>query len=144
MKYRKQFQIMKPTNNRSQIIKTENNTLILDAYNANPSSMRSALDSFEMVNNFGKVLILGDMYELGNDSNEEHLRIIQHALELKIPTYFVGSRFNEFKKYQSNQQLFFETKNELFSFLSKNKLKDKMILMKGSRGVGLETLVEVL
>ena len=66
----------RPENNRSQIIKTKQNRIVLDAYNANPTSMALALKSFDNIDHPNKILILGDMLELGNDSDEEHLKIL--------------------------------------------------------------------
>ncbi len=125
-----------PTNNRSQVTKTERNTLIMDCYNANPSSMRSALDSFAMINNNSKVLILGDMKELGNDSKDEHEAIISLLESLQLNAYTVG---NEYYSLQSSQIIrSFQTTDELLEHLSSNPLIDKLILLKGSRSMGLE------
>ena len=131
-----------PDNNRSQVKKTENNTLILDCYNANPSSMRSAIESFSMINNEDKILIIGDMLELGVDSNEEHFQIAELVKQLGLKGYSVGPLFNAIKSDAFIKQ--FEHKNDALIYLKENPITNKLILLKGSRGIGLETLEESL
>lgn len=133
-----------PTNNRSQIQKTEKNTLILDAYNANPTSMRSAIESFAIIENKSKIAILGDMFELGSESQKEHEQIVTMIEELNIKTFFVGKRFYESKIKENNIIMFFEDKIIFKEYLDKNQITDALILLKGSRGIGLEELVEKL
>lgn len=133
-----------PTNNRSQVSKTTLNTLILDAYNANPTSMKSAIDSFDLIQANNKLAILGDMFELGLESSLEHKKIIDLIKEKKIQTFFIGERFYEFRTTKNIDSFYFITKDEFLIFLSTNQLKDKIILLKGSRGIGLEKLVEKL
>lgn len=133
-----------PENNRSQIIHKSNNTIILDAYNANPSSMLAALGSFSTKKAYPKIVILGDMFELGEYSAVEHRSIVEKVLELKLKmALFCGK---EFKKVEINQDgmLFFETKSELEYFLKKEKLDNVYCLVKGSRGMSLETIIEYL
>ena len=132
-----------PTNNRSQVRKTEKNTLILDAYNANPSSMKNAIESFHEMKHPNKLLILGDMFELGDVSKNEHQQVIQNIIERKLTCYFVGKHFYEEKVIQLNCT-FFETKADLISFLTENSIENKLILLKASRGIGLEAVVEYL
>ena len=132
-----------PTNNRSQVQKTRNNTLILDAYNANPSSMKNAIESFDVMEHSDKLLILGDMFELGNVSSIEHQNVIQMVKNKKIDCIFVGNHF--YKERESNKnQLFIETKNHLIEHLKSNFISGKLILLKASRGIGLEAIVEYL
>lgn len=131
-----------PSNNRSQIHKTDRNTLILDAYNANPSSMRSALESFAQTENKDKIAILGDMFELGEESVAEHLTIIQLCQELKLHTFFVGKRFKSLENESPYEH--FEDKESFIEFTKTTDLSNKLILLKGSRGVGLESLVPFL
>ena len=96
-------------NNRSQIVKQNSNQILLDAYNANPSSMGVALENFKRIQNSNKIAILGDMFELGATSAKEHLEIINQAILTKgCIFYFVGSHFFEQKTSHSNF-LFFET-----------------------------------
>ena len=131
-----------PSNNRSQIEKTENNLIILDAYNANPTSMKNAIESFNSMEAENKLLILGDMYELGADSIEEHKRIIELTKTLKLKTLFVGEHFYNIN--EKSDSLFFKNKDEIKSYLSKNRPNNNLILLKASRGIGLETLKDIL
>ncbi len=132
-----------PTNNRSQVKKTERNTLILDCYNANPTSMRSALESFAMIENPIKLCILGDMKELGTESSLEHKAIIQLLEELNLKAYTVGS---EFEKINSEAVIHtFKTTEELTNYFQSNEPNSGyLILLKGSRSVGLEVLENYL
>ena len=132
-----------PKNNRSQILDTASNTLILDAYNANPSSMQAALESLQEINTTKtKVAILGDMLELGSISLTEHKAMVELAKQLKVDqVLFCGK---EFYKVQDGQQLFFENKNELADYIKIHPIQDAYILLKGSRGVGLESLQDLL
>lgn len=131
-----------PSNNRSQIEKTANNLLILDAYNANPTSMKNAIESFNSMVSEQKLLILGDMFELGDDSTEEHKRVVKHTKELKLNTLFVGEHF--YKNKIESDTNFFKNKEEIRLFLTNNTIKNNLILLKASRGIGLETLKDVL
>jgi UDP-N-acetylmuramoyl-tripeptide--D-alanyl-D-alanine ligase len=131
-----------PSNNRSQIEKTENNLLILDAYNANPTSMKNAIESFNSMVSEHKLLILGDMFELGDDSKEEHKRVVKHTKELKLNTLFVGEHFYKIKNESDTN--FFKNKEEIRLFITNNTIKNNLILLKASRGIGLETLKDVL
>jgi UDP-N-acetylmuramoyl-tripeptide--D-alanyl-D-alanine ligase len=127
-----------PENNRSQIKKTDHNTLILDCYNANPTSMKSALESFAMIDNPDKVFIIGDMLELGNQEMAEHETILSFAQKSGLKGYTVGPRF---EKISSNSVIqSFKDKDEAVAFLRSNPIRNALILIKGSRGIGLETL----
>lgn len=132
-----------PKNNRSQIKKTKYNTLILDAYNANPTSMESALESFALMEHDEKLFILGDMLELGTISDIEHKAIIELTQKLKLNGIFIGPLFKKHEKEYKNI-LFFEKKEEAQSFLAIGQPKSNLILLKGSRGIGLEALIETL
>lgn len=132
-----------PSNNRSQVKQTQFNTLILDAYNANPTSMKSALESFALIDNPEKLVILGDMFELGKDSSSEHQHIVDLVHQLGIEAIFIGEHFFK-KEAQSGKCKFFKNKDLAKEFLTSNLLKNKLILLKGSRGIGLEALVENL
>lgn len=125
-----------PTNNRSQVKKTANNTLILDCYNANPTSMRSALESFALNSHPDKLFIIGDMKELGIEESKEHEAIIDLIEELDLYGYTVGKAFKQFASSSIPHQ--FETTEELNAFLEDENLSGKLILLKGSRSVGLE------
>ena len=127
-----------PTNNRSQIIETKNNTLILDAYNANPSSMSAILYSFAKQKCQNRLCILGDMLELGKDAKKEHQAIINLAEALKLECIFIGKEFA-----QVHKQAYTST-DEFAKVLKSNSIKNKTILLKGSRGIALEKLVDLL
>lgn len=134
----------KPSNNRSQVQKTAHNTLILDAYNANPTSMRSALESFALIENNSKLAILGDMFELGNESRQEHMNIIYMLHQMELRTFLVGERFYEHRNEAGDKLSFFRNKEEMKHFLDREAPQGSLILLKGSRGIGLEDLVEKL
>jgi UDP-N-acetylmuramoyl-tripeptide--D-alanyl-D-alanine ligase len=130
-----------PQNNRSQIVKTTYNTLFLDAYNANPSSMKVALENFAALKASHKAVILGDMFELGTESAQEHQAIADLVGNLKFESvYFVGKNFHGV----STSHLSFEDFESLQIHLSNHPLQDKTILIKGSRGMKLERIVELL
>ncbi len=132
-----------PKNNRSQVITTTNNTLILDAYNANPDSMTLAIETFSSQDFNDKILILGDMFELGKDSESEHQRIID-LLEFKTfkKVILVGKDF--FKVQKNEEYPSFKTTIEAAFYLKDQHLKGNTILVKGSRGMQLEALVQYL
>ena len=133
-----------PKNNRSQIIQKGKNTLLLDAYNANPSSVSAVLQSFiNLKNNQNKTSILGDMLELGKTSSEEHYEIAKQASEAELTSIFCGPLFYEHKDSFKNS-FFFKDKEELIEYLKENKAENHIILLKGSRGMKLETLLDYL
>jgi len=127
-----------PKNNRSEVVKTTTNTLILDSYNANPSSMKAMLISFAKQNYLNKICILGDMLELGIHSKREHLKIVNLTKELNLETIYIG---NEFSLIYKNA---FQSKKEFERFLKSNPIQNKTILLKGSRRIGLEELKVLL
>ena len=127
-----------PSNNRAQIIETQSNTLILDAYNANPSSMKAMLLSFSRQNYTNKICILGDMLELGKYSKKEHQKIISLHKTLNLSCYFIGE---EFKKVNNDA---FKNRQDFEEQIQKETITGKTILLKGSRRIGLEKLVEYL
>ena len=128
-----------PSNNRSQVTVTNNNTIIVDCYNANPSSMFSALESFKEIENGNKVAILGDMLELGNISQIEHQKTVDYLNKHALTAYLVGP---EFKKTNTNSAIF-STTEELISYLNSHSISDSLILLKGSRGIQLEKVLEM-
>lgn len=139
----KAIESYKPTNNRSQLIKTSKNNLILDAYNANPVSMDNAIISFKDFDAENPILILGDMFELGDSSQEEHQKIIDLLKLIGFKEVFlVGNEF--FKLKELNNYMSFETTIDLNKFLTENTLNNKNILIKGSRGMKLESLLDIL
>jgi UDP-N-acetylmuramoyl-tripeptide--D-alanyl-D-alanine ligase len=133
-----------PVNNRSQIIRQNSNEILLDAYNANPSSMEVALENFKGIQNSQKLAILGDMFELGATSAKEHLAVVNRAIATKdCMFYFIGSHFFEHKT-NLPKVLFFETFKALQSHLKQSKISNTSILIKGSRGMALERVLELI
>ena len=133
-----------PANNRSQIIQQHSNEILLDAYNANPSSMEVALENFKGIQNSQKIAILGDMFELGSTSAKEHLGVVSQAISTKgCMFYFVGTRFFE-QKTDHPKLLFFETFQDLQLHLKKSTISNTSILIKGSRGMALERVLELI
>ncbi len=131
-------------NNRSQVIQKTGLKIILDAYNANPSSMEAAIYNFERLSDARKVMILGDMFELGVESIEEHKAIVQLVADLDFDVvYFIGHDFYANKIIKKNL-LFFEDYNRFVKAFKVDSVQDSVLLIKGSRGMALERLLEVL
>ena len=126
-----------PQNNRSQVTKTVNNTLIIDCYNANPSSMKSALESFNEIKGMEKLAIIGDMLELGEESFAEHQTILDYCKQNNIPFFTIGPIFKAL--HPSG----FENHEEFRVNAVKLNLKNQLILLKGSRGIALEKLIDL-
>ena len=132
-----------PRNNRSQQLKTGKNQLILDAYNANPVSLHAAIKSFVAYDPENPWLILGDMFELGDDSLKEHKKIIQQLLETDFKNILlVGRDFKQLE--QAGHFLYFESTQQAARYLRDNPIENAYILLKGSRGMQLETLLKYL
>ena len=129
------------TNQRSQVQKTDKNTLIVDCYNANPSSMASALSSFLQIDHPSKLAILGDMREMGAEEDIEHQKIIDYTTENEINSIFVGPVFS---KMLENKAIAFSSTEQLNVFLSKHTIENHLVLLKGSRGIALEKAIEKL
>jgi UDP-N-acetylmuramoyl-tripeptide--D-alanyl-D-alanine ligase len=125
-----------PDNNRSQVQKTKKNTIIIDCYNANPTSMSLALESFNLIDHPKKIAIIGDMLELGPDGIEEHQNVIEYCLNKEIPIFTIGPLF------RSINETGFVNTSEIEQVLSN--LEDCLILLKGSRGIRLEKLIPIL
>lgn len=132
-----------PTNNRSQVTKTERNTLIVDCYNANPTSMRSALSSFAKIDNHAKIFILGDMREMGDDAPMVHEEVIQQTIDLRLSGFFIGEEFLKFKGMHPNA-IFLKSTEPLIEHFTQNPPSDLLILLKGSRGISLEKVIPYL
>ncbi|MBQ0116443.1 MAG: UDP-N-acetylmuramoyl-tripeptide--D-alanyl-D-alanine ligase [Flavobacterium sp.] len=132
-----------PQNNRSQIINRGSNKIIKDAYNANPSSMEVALNNIKQLEDAHKIAVLGDMFELGTDSAAEHKNIIELALSSQLEgVYFVGTHFFEHAAAYEERAHFFNSIEDLKTGLQLDGLENKTILIKGSRGMALERLLE--
>ena len=130
-----------PSDNRSQILKKGSNTILLDAYNANPSSMKAALESFAEGDTNSKKIILGDMLELGNESRHEHDQIIRLCKGLSFKeVLLVGTLFSSSK--ESPEFLRFPDAAEAEAWLKSHPASNYSILIKGSRGIQLEKLVD--
>lgn len=129
-----------PTNMRSQVVKKENRTLVLDTYNANPSSMTASLHNFITFEG-RKTIIIGDMLELGTESEKEHQNILELAKILGFDAIItVGKHF----KAVSSSDLAFENTTELIEYLHENKIQSENILLKGSRGIALEKVIDFI
>ena len=143
----KAIEAYSPSNNRSQMTKTSRNTLIVDAYNANPTSMAAALENFSNVSADCKVAMLGDMLELGKESAEEHATVIRAVQNHSLAAvYFVGKEFaaaSESVTYVENIH-FFPTSDALAEHLATLNLTGATILIKGSRGTRMEKVIPVL
>jgi UDP-N-acetylmuramoyl-tripeptide--D-alanyl-D-alanine ligase len=133
-----------PKNNRSQIFKKNSNTLILDAYNANPSSMEAALNHLKEIEADNKIAILGDMFELGDYAVEGHekIGILTKHMDLKM-VIFCGENM-KYAFGKNPEARFFRTRNDLEEFLRKSSFENSVILIKGSRAMALENIVEKL
>jgi UDP-N-acetylmuramoyl-tripeptide--D-alanyl-D-alanine ligase len=143
LKIKQAIEAYQPDNNRSQIVKSGSNTFILDAYNANPSSMKNALDNFKKTKNQPKISILGDMRELGDDSIKEHKHLYIHARKCNIDTLvFVGTEFDKIKASKvPHNTLHFTDVTACKVWFESQSFVNTIFLIKGSRGIKLETLL---
>ena len=127
-----------PSNNRSQVLKTKSNILIIDCYNANPSSMYYALESFIRYSQENKIVILGDMLELGPESIQEHSNILKLCEKNNLSFLTVGSIYKEINPNGFNHV------SDLEKYLIDYPLENSSILLKGSRGISLEKIIYLL
>ncbi len=133
-----------PQNNRSQIIKKEHVIIMLDAYNANPSSVPAALEAFDALPGKKKAIILGDMFELGEESLAEHAQIGKLTVKYDfVKKIFVG-RDMRYAAVNAPGSLYFDGKPALITYLKENSFKGYNILIKGSRGMALEEIVKYI
>ncbi len=131
-----------PSNNRSQIIDKGNNKIIMDAYNANPSSMEVALDNLNKLSDNRKIAILGDMFELGNDAPSEHQKIADLVINLNLDKiYLIGENFNRVTIKEDKIEKYSSFENFKSNF---KEIRNSTILIKGSRGMALERVLELL
>ena len=133
-----------PSNNRSQMTRTDRNVLIVDAYNANPTSMAAALDNLSSTVAEKKVVMLGDMLELGEDSLKLHSEVVERLSAMKLSMVcLVGGEFS--KVCEGNEAVHcFATSDELAGWLSENPVEGATVLVKGSRGTRMEKVIPVL
>jgi UDP-N-acetylmuramoyl-tripeptide--D-alanyl-D-alanine ligase len=132
-----------PGNNRSQITETGTNMLIMDAYNANPSSMKAAIETFAHADYPDKTIILGDMLELGDVSDQEHLEVLNLIAQVGFKNiYLVGPIFTRLNTAREN--ICFQDTSLAKMWMEHHKIENATVLIKGSRGIRLEKLVEVL
>ncbi len=130
------------SNNRSQIKKTNTNTILLDAYNSNPTSLEKAIQNLENINHENKVMILGDMLELGKETTIEHQKIIDQCLRSGVSNVFlVGKIFNAINNTNYTS---FDNTIELIELIKTQSIEDAFVLIKGSRGMKLENVVDYL
>ncbi len=130
-----------PSNNRSQLQKTAKNTLILDAYNANPTSMRASLETFVNMDAPNKCAILGEMFELGESSGKEHISILEILRNSSVSNVILVGNWPHIDGLQAH---YFKTSEELRQQLVAKPIENATILVKGSHGVKLETVISAL
>lgn len=131
-------------NNRSQILKKGSNSVILDAYNANPTSMEAALRNFNKQKTENKIVFLGDMFELGKDSKNEHEHIVRLTESMAFSrNYFIGENFYNAKN-NSEKSIFFKSFEDLKTKFKSLDISDSLILIKGSRGMVLERILDLM
>ncbi len=142
---KKALENYEPKNSRSQILETGNNLVIMDAYNANPTSMVAAIENFSNFKKEGKMaVILGDMLEMGKEAEKEHQFIFRKVMEQNYDlNIFVGSHFSEIIPENSPAQVF-ENAEEAAQWLKKHLIKNYTVLVKGSRGIELEKITKHL
>jgi UDP-N-acetylmuramoyl-tripeptide--D-alanyl-D-alanine ligase len=133
-----------PANKRSQLIEKGSNTIIMDAYNANPDSMQAAIKNLDKMKALHKVVILGDMFELGQDSPAEHRAIGELLAECQLNEVLLCGNMMEDAKKAYPVAKYFPKKEDLAAYLQTRKFEQSTILLKASRGIALETLLDYL
>ncbi len=134
-----------PKNNRSQLLKTEKNHILLDAYNANPSSVHAALEDFAQYDHGNRFVIFGDMFELGTRSLSAHQKVLEKLMEHRLRGMVIGKAFLQASVEMTLAEIkVFETTKEAETHLQKQPITDRFILLKGSRGMQLEKLTKLL
>ena len=133
-----------PGNMRSQVVRKENRTIILDAYNANPSSMKAAVENLATMNADRKVLILGDMFELEDEAEKEHQALGKLVQDLLFSEVYLCGKLMKVAQLEIPSAKHFEKKEDLIEVLKANDFAGATILVKASRGIGLEAVVDFL
>ena len=133
-----------PSNNRSQVIKVAGSNIILDAYNANPQSMKNSIESVQNFSENEKVFIIGDMNELGDISKHEHSEVGKLTSKLEsTECFFVGDKMEDAYKMNKNSR-WFKTYNEMHDSIAKMSFQNVDVLVKGSRSLRLERIQTTL
>jgi UDP-N-acetylmuramoyl-tripeptide--D-alanyl-D-alanine ligase len=133
-----------PVNMRSQVVTKGSNTIILDAYNANPSSMKAAIENMSAMKAERKVLILGDMFELEGEAEKEHQQLGKLIQQLEFNEVYLCGNLIKVAQLEVPSARHFSTRDDLIANLKENHFSNATILVKASRGIGLETIVEHL
>jgi UDP-N-acetylmuramoyl-tripeptide--D-alanyl-D-alanine ligase len=137
------IEMYEPSNNRSQVVNTSKNMLILDAYNANPDSLSSAIQCFADSSYSDKTVVIGDMLELGKHSDEEHYNILRLLEKCQFKDVFlVGPNFTRLNT--KREWLCFQDSDLARLWFDHHRIEGKTILIKGSRGIRLEKLTDSL
>lgn len=134
----------RPANHRSQVVETARNWVLLDAYNANPSSNQAAMDAFAAKGHAAPLLIMGDMAELGDASLEAHQRVMQLALKHGVELWTIGPWFGKAKQASQSDHRHFDAVDDLMQSPLLSGLSKRQILIKGSRSMALEQLMPAL
>lgn len=146
----------RPSNSRSQMVRTQSNVIVVDAYNANPTSMKAAIDNFRSMAADHKALMLGDMLELGQDSVNEHLAVLRDSSAMDADVYVVGGEFGKALDIFRNEHdgtggdaaarpiMHFDTSDALAEWLGAHPLSGCAVLVKGSRGTRMEKILPCL
>jgi len=135
-----------PANSRSQIVRTASNTVIADHYNANAESMAAALDNIAVLRADHKTVVLGDMFEMGEESASEHRKVVEKAMSIGADrVVFVGKDFFALRNLGNNAKAaFYETTEEARSAIAAQPIRNSLVLLKASRGMAFERLLEVM
>ncbi|SDM08040.1 UDP-N-acetylmuramoyl-tripeptide--D-alanyl-D-alanine ligase [Catalinimonas alkaloidigena] len=133
-----------PKNNRSQLVQKDHNTILLDAYNANPSSMQAAVENLAHLKAAHKTVILGDMLEMGHESESEHRKLGQLLQRLHFDTVLLCGHEMQYAHREAPGSHWFADRQALKAWLADHPIRDSYVLLKGSRGIGLEEVVEGL
>jgi UDP-N-acetylmuramoyl-tripeptide--D-alanyl-D-alanine ligase len=133
-----------PDNNRSQIVKKGSNTVMMDAYNANPSSMAAAIENFAKLDATKKIVILGDMFELGEAAPEEHLELGKRIAALHFDLVILAGKLMQYALPALPKAYYFPDKFSLHNWVMDNPQENSHILIKGSRGMALESVLSIM
>lgn len=133
-----------PDNNRSQIVKKGTNTIIMDAYNANPSSMAAAIDNFAQLNASKKIVILGDMFELGETAPDEHLELGRKIAAKNFDLVILAGSLMQHALPALPKAYYFPDKFSLHNWVMDNPQQNAHFLIKGSRGMALESVLGIM